>query len=446
MVRSMTQGKPAKLIFMFTLPLLLGNLFQQLYNMMDTLIVGRALGENALAAVGCTSSIMFLIIGFVQGLTIGNSIVTSQCFGAQDMDGVRRSFAANIVIAAAVALALTGISVPMARTFLQLLRTPEAIIDDAYRYIVVIFGGVFAAMLFNLLSNVVRALGDSRTPLIFLAIASVVNIILDLVLILGLKLGVIGASIATVAAQIVSGVLCVGYVIRKFPVLHVTWQDFRLLRWHEIWRHARLGLPMGFQASIISIGCIAVQIMVNNAGETTVAAYTVAQKIESFIVQPLGSFGMAMATYTAQNYGAGKIDRIRQGVRQCAAMSLSYAIFSAVVMWTLGSMISGVFVTGAPFVQSQAHLYLRSTSLFYVTLSMLFIFRYSLQGLGQGLVPTIAGIMELVMRAGGVALLAKPFGFAGISVAYALAWPGSLLPLSIAYFITMRQILGRRGG
>lgn len=446
MTQNMTAGKSAKLILLFTLPLLAGNLFQQLYNMMDTLIVGRTLNVNALAAVGCTGSIMFLIIGFVQGMTTGLSIVTAQRYGAGDLDGVRRSFAATIVISAAVTVVLTVLSVPLARPVLQLLRTPEAIIDDAYHYIVVIYAGVAAAMLFNLLSNIVRALGDSRTPLIFLICASMLNIVLDLALILGAGMGVAGAAVATVAAQTVSGALCILYIGKKFPALHVRRADFRALRGAELWQHARLGLPMGFQASIIGIGVIALQYVLNAQGELTVAAFTTAQKLEQLTCQPFSSFGMTMATFAAQNYGAGQNARIRQGVRQCAAMSLTYGAAVMTLNFLAGGRLAGLFVGNEPLVIQAAHQYLQITCLFYPLLSLLFILRYTLQGLGQGIVPTVAGLMELIMRAVGVTVLAGPFGFAGICVAYALAWPGSLTPLLIAYLRTMRSLVGARGG
>lgn len=439
MTKTMTEGGPAKLIFFFTLPLLGGNLFQQFYNMMDTLIVGQTLGVDALAAVGCTGSIMFLIIGFVQGMTAGLSIVTARHFGANDLQGVRRSFAANIVIGAVVTIVLTAFSVPLARPILIAMNTPASILDDAYSYIVIIYVGVFAAMLFNMLSNVLRALGDSRTPLLFLVLSSILNVVLDLGFIIVFHMGVAGAAWATVIAQVVSGLLCIIYIKKKFPILHVQREDFRLTR-GELWQHAIIGLPMGFQASIIGIGVIILQIVLNAQGEQAVAAYTAAQKIEQILCSPLTSFGMTMATYAAQNYGAGKIHRIRMGMHRCAAMSLGYTAVVTCLATFGGVPLARLFVSDAPAVVEMAAQYLRLTSLFYWTLSLLFILRYTLQGLGQGIVPTIAGIMELVMRAAGCILLAAPFGFGGISVAYALAWPGSLAPLAISYFYTMRRL------
>lgn len=439
MTKSMTEGGPARLIFFFALPLLGGNLFQQFYNMMDALIVGNILGENALAAVGCTGSIMFLIIGFVQGMTSGLSIVTARHFGANDLNDVRRSFAANIVIGAVVTVILTLLAVPFARPILRLMRTPAAILDDAYSYIVIIYAGIFAAMLFNVLSNVLRALGDSRTPLLFLIISSILNVILDIVLIRYTGMGVSGAALATVVSQVISGVLCILYIKKKFPILHVQKEDFHLTG-GEIQQHLLVGLPMGFQASIIGIGVIILQVVLNQQGEQAVAAYTAAQKIEQLMVSPLNCFGMTMATYAAQNYGAGKFERIRMGVHRCMAMSLSYTAVITLIATFAGATLVQLFGFDNPEIVSLASTYLKATSMFYWTLSLLFILRYTLQGLGQGVVPTIAGIMELVMRAVGCAALAAPFGFAGISVAYALAWPGSLCPLAISYIFTMRRM------
>ena len=439
MTKSMTEGEPARLIFLFALPLLGGNLFQQFYNMMDALIVGNILGENALAAVGCTGSIMFLIIGFVQGMTSGLSIVTARHFGANDMTDVRRSFAANIVIGAVVTVVLTLFAVPFARPILRLMKTPEIILDDAYSYIVIIYTGIFAAMLFNVLSNVLRALGDSRTPLLFLIVSSILNVVLDIGLIRYIHMGVSGAAVATVISQIISGVLCVWYIKKKFPILHLKKEDFHLTK-AEISQHLLVGLPMGFQASIIGIGVIILQIVLNQQGEQAVAAYTAAQKIEQVMVSPLNCFGMTMATYTAQNYGAGKIERIRMGVHRCMAMSLGYTAVITLIAMTAGASLVQLFGFDDAKIIGLASTYLHSTSMFYWTLSLLFILRYTLQGVGQSVVPTIAGIMELVMRAVGCAALAVPFGFSGICIAYALAWPGSLCPLAISYVFTMRRM------
>ena len=296
MTKTLTGGNPAKLIFFFSLPLIIGNIFQQFYSMADTLIVGRTIGVNALAAVGCTGSITFLILGFVQGLTSGLSIITSQKFGAKNEDDVRKSFAASILISSAVAIITTILSVLLARPLLELLQTPSEIIDDAWAYLVIIFLGIPATVLFNLLSNAVRALGDSKTPLYFLIFACCINIILDLVFILYFHLGVVGAGIATILSQLLSGILCIFFIIKKVPILWLKKTDFQM-HYEVITSHLSIALPMAFQMSIIAIGSLMLQFALNGLGAASVAAYTASQKIESIATMPLGSFGTAMATY-----------------------------------------------------------------------------------------------------------------------------------------------------
>lgn len=445
MTRDMTTGSPVKLILLFTLPLLIGNLFQQLYSMADTFIVGRTLGVNALAAVGCTGSLTFFILGFAQGLTSGFSIVMSQRFGARDMDGVRRSFAASIVLSTIVTVALTLISVLGARGLLNLLHTPAEIIDDAYWYIVIVFGGIGASMLFNLLSNVLRALGDSRTPLIFLVIACILNIGLDFLLILTFHMGVAGAAVATVAAQLFAGLLCILYIVKSFPALHLSRRDFQL-HGSEYGVHLKIGLPMGFQSSIIAIGALILQFALNNLGALSVAAYTAAQKVDSIATMPMMSFGMTMATYAGQNYGAGNMERIKKGVTQCAVISVTFSIVMGLVNIFFGHILAGFFVSGQPEVIEQAKIYLAINGSTYFILALLFIFRYTLQGLGQSLVPTVAGIMELVMRSFAAVILAGLWGFAGACVANPLAWLGSCIPLTMALVKTMKKLMNRSAG
>lgn len=440
MTKSMTTGNPAKLILLFTLPLLCGNIFQQFYNMMDALIVGRILGVDALAAVGCTGSIMFLIVGFAQGVSSGLAMVTARYFGSDDLEGVRKSFAANIVIGIVITILLTAFSLPLTDKILKIMKTPQNIFKDSYDYLSVIFIGIFAVMMFNVLSNVLRGLGDGRTPLVFLVIASILNIILDLVFILIFEMGVAGAALATVVSQVVSGLLCIFYIVKKFPILHLKKEDFKLTR-GEISQHLTIGLPMGFQTSIIGIGVIIIQIVLNKQGEISVAAYTASQKIEQIILAPIGSFGLTMATYVAQNFGAGKIKRIQTGVRCCCAMSLTYTAVVTAIAFFGAPVLADIFIKDSQMAREMAIIYLKITSILYWSLALLFILRYTLQGVGQSVVPTIAGFMELIMRAIGCIVLAKYLGFSGICIAYVLAWPGSLIPLTISYFITMNKAL-----
>lgn len=440
MTKDLTRGNPAKLIFNFTIPLLLGNIFQQFYSMADTIIVGRTVGVNALAAVGATGSIIFLILGFVQGLSSGFSVITAQRFGAQDEDGVRKSVAASIILGIIITLILTIFSVLLTRTILEAMNTPPEIIDDAYHYLIVIFIGIYASMMFNTLSNIIRALGDSKTPLYFLVIACILNVILDFILILSFRMGVAGAAWATIISQTVSGILCIIFIAKKLPILRFHKDDFRVDR-HILFTHLRIGLPMAFQMSIIAIGAMILQVALNSLGATAVAAFTASQKIDTVATQPLSSFGVTMATYVAQNYGAGYMDRIKKGVNQCLIMSLCFAIAGGLIVIFAGPFLVQLFVgQGQKQVISLAETYLIINGSMYFMLALLFIYRNALQGLGHSLTPTLAGIMELVMRTIAALVLAKLLHFAGVSMANPVAWLGALIPLTISYYRTIKRL------
>ncbi|MDR0561699.1 MAG: MATE family efflux transporter [Spirochaetaceae bacterium] len=445
MTKNLTVGNPAFLIFSFAVPLLVGNLFQQFYNMADAFIVGRTLGMDALASVGCTGSINFLILGFMMGFTQGASIVTSQRFGASDASGVRRSFAVSAVLGVAVTLGLMGISVMSARPLLIFLRTDPKILDAAYSYIIVIYWGIPATLLFNLCSNMMRAVGDSFTPLVFLIIACVINIILDYAFIRGFHTGVEGAAYATIIAQVISGLLCIPVIIKKLPILRITKEDWKLNP-KEIWEHFRVAMPMGFQMSIIAIGIVSVTFALNGLGIVAVAAFTAAQKIDMVAGMPLGSFGAAMTTFTAQNYGARKIGRIRKGVIQCCLMSCSFGIFMGVLFFFAGDRFAAVFLKEEAEAIGLAHTYLKVIGCFYVLLACLFIFRQTLQGLGDSLVPTIAGVMELAMRTFASIILSDRFGFIGLCFASPLAFLGACIPLTIAITLTLKKLLRKAIG
>lgn len=439
MAKDMTIGSPAKQILYFSIPLLIGNLFQQFYNMADTFIVGRTLGSNALAAVGCTGGLTFLLQGFATGTTAGMSIVTAQRFGAQDEEGVKRSFAVSCLISILVTIVLTIFGLLATGPLLRILRTPAEIFDDAYRYFIFIVGGLASCMLFNLMSNAMRAVGDSISPLVFLVIACVLNIILDWTFILHLGMGVEGAAVATLVAQFLSGFLCIFYIKWKVPVLQIGMKHFKCTA--EDWRlHFKLGLPMGFQSSIIALGTIVVQFALNTLGTTEIAAYTAASKLDNLGILPLMSFGIAMATYVGQNHGANKPHRIRQGIFQCSLMSIAFAIFIGVIDVCFGDNLSALFLTGDAVAIKLSHEFLIVNGVCYSLLALLFVFRYSLQGLGYSFVPTVAGIAELVMRSICAIALTSVIGYAGTCIANPLAWIGSLTPLSIALIPILKRM------
>ncbi len=441
MVKDLTVGSPAKLILMFTLPLIIGNVFQQLYLLSDTLIVGRLLGVSALAAVGSSGCLMFFMIGFVIGFTTGLSICTGQRFGARDEQGMKKSAAACTSLSIIFTLVITVFGVLMVRPALIFLETPPEVLDMACDFLSVIFMGIGATMLFNMASNLIRALGDSSTPLYFLILGCVLNIILEVVFIGVFGWGIKGAGFATVLAQFINGGCCVYYIKKKVPELHFSLPDLKISR-EDAWQHLKVALPMGFQASIIAIGAIILQVPLNNLGETAVAAYAAAQKIDMIAVMPLMSFGMAMAAYTAQNFGAGRIDRIKTGVNKCILMSGGFSIFIGIFNVLLGPLLVRLFVgEGQEQVVEYGHLYLIVNGSCYLILSLLFIYRFTLQGLGHSLVPTFAGIMELIMRAAAGLFLVGRFGYIGACWANPMAWIGSCVPLLITFYITRRSLL-----
>ncbi|MBQ9480241.1 MAG: MATE family efflux transporter, partial [Selenomonadaceae bacterium] len=328
-VKDLTEGEPAKLIFFFTLPLLAGNIFQQLHGFVDTLIVGRFLGVEALAAVGCTGPLMFLFLGFVMGTTSGLSICTGQRFGAKDFVGIRQSVVACIVIAVSVSLVMTVVGVAYCRELLMFMNTPDVIIDGAYSFIVIIYGGLIAFVMVQMQSNLLRALGDSKTPTIIQATALTINIILEPIAIIVLDGGIPGAAWATIVSLLIGNLLLVIHIKRRVPILHTRADDWKLDR-KVLWEHARLGLPMGFQSSIIAIGAVVLQMALNGLGPIAVASFAAAHRIDGIAVMPMMSFGVAIAAYTAQNFGAQKFDRIEEGVKKCALMSCSFSVAVAV--------------------------------------------------------------------------------------------------------------------
>ncbi|WP_294147470.1 MATE family efflux transporter [uncultured Selenomonas sp.] len=440
MTKDLTKGEPAKLIFFFTIPLLAGNIFQQLYAFVDTLIVGRFLGVEALAAVGCTGALMFLVLGFIMGFSGGLTIYTGQRFGAGDAAGVRRSCAACVVLSVVIGLIMTTFSVAICRQLLIWMQTPPEIIDGAYSFISIIYLSIPIFVLLQTQSNLLRALGDSRTPTIVMAIGLTTNMILEPLVIGVLGWGIPGAALATVASQVIGTLLTFLHIRRKVPALHTHAADWRPDR-HLYWEHLRLALPMGFQSSIIAIGSVVLQAALNTLGPTAVASYAAAQKIESIAMMPMMSFGIAIAAYAAQNYGAQKFRRIGEGVRKCSYMSLSFSIVVGIMLILFSPVLLRLFVgdaEGAADVISFGHEYLIVNGSMYWVLSMLFIFRSTLQGLGQSVVPTVAGVMELVMRTAAAFFLVGWVGYLGACLANPMAWVGSCVPLTIAFFWTWR--------
>ncbi len=440
-VKDLTVGEPARLIFYFTLPLLAGNVFQQLFGFVDTLIVGRFLGVEALAAVGCTGPLMFLMLGFAFGMTSGFSICTGQRFGAKDFDGVRKSAAFCIELSLAVSIILAIIGVAFCRDLLIAMDTPPEILDGAYSFIVIIYGGVVMFILHQMLTNLIRALGDSKMPTVIQATTLCINILLEPIAIIGLGLGIPGSAAATIVALTLGNILCVVYIKKRVPYLHVRRADFSLDR-EFLMEHLRIGLPMGFQSSIIAIGAVVLQIALNGLGSVAVAAFAAAHRVDGIAVMPMMSFGVAMAAYTAQNFGAKQFGRIVDGVKKCIFMSCSFSVLVGIFNIYLGAEMIELFVgVEAQQVVEYGRLFLIITGVSYWALALLFIFRFTLQGLGQSFVPTLAGIIELIMRIAAAIFLVDWLGYLGACLAAPMAWLGALLPLATSFFITARKLV-----
>ncbi|QGQ18091.1 MATE family efflux transporter [Cellulomonas sp. JZ18] len=440
MPKVLTAGRPWRVILLFAVPLLIGNVVQQLYHVADAMVVGRVLGVDALAAVGATGALTFLLLGFTWGMTSGFAIPTAQAFGAGDAAGVRRSVAAGTVLSAVGSLALTVGAPFVAEPALRLLQTPENLLEDATTFTVVTFLGGSTLMFFNYLSAIIRAIGDSRTPLVFLTISCLLNIVLVLGLVPVLGMGVGGAALATVVSQGVSVALCLAYVVKRVPVLHVHRDDWRVTR-EDLARHLRIGVPMGFQMSVIAIGTLAVQVRLNELGPDAVAAYTTAARVDGLAVALLQSLGLAVSTFVAQNHGAGRPDRIRTGVVQGVWMSVVGSVLLGAVLVTGGAQIVALFVgPGEERVVSMAAHFLHVNGALYAILGVLFVLRGALQGLGHTGVPTVTGVIELVMRVGAAIVLGASFGFTGVVWANPLAWLGAVALLVPAYLRAHRQL------
>ena len=436
LVKDMTDGIPARLILGFAVPMLFGFLFQQFYSMVDTVIVGKFLGVDALASVGSTSAVNFMINGFVIGICSGFAIPVAQRFGARDYKDMRR-FVANAVWLASVMTVSVSL---LARQILILMQTPENIIDGAYDYILFIFIGIPATYLYNMLAGIIRSLGDSKTPVYFLVFSSFLNILLDLLFIVWLQTGVAGAAYATVISQAVSGFLCFMYMKKHYPVLKMERSE---LEWSL--RHAgilcKMGVPMGLQYSITAIGSVVIQTAINSLGSAAVASVTAGQKVSLFFCCPFEALGGTMATYAGQNAGAGKINRIWQGVRSATALGAAYAVIACAVLYFFGDRIPLLFVdAGETEVIRQAHQLLIYNSLFYIPLTIVNVWRFTIQGMGFSLLAVAAGVCEMIGRAFVGFCLVPLTGYIAICFASPLAWIIADAFLIPAFFHCMRAL------
>ena len=431
--KDMTEGPPLKLILGFFIPMLFGLLFQQLYNMADTIIVGKFLGVKALAAVGSTGSINFMIIGFCLGVCSGFAIPVAQKFGEKNMKALRRFVANSGWLAAIFAVVMTFAVCIFCRDILVLMQTPEDIIEGAYSYIFVIFLGIPATYLYNLLSCTIRSLGDSTTPLIFLVFSSVVNVLLDLFTILVLDMGVAGAGWATITAQAVSGILCLIYMRRKFTILKMDEEEWKPDR-HYMKILCNMGIPMGLQYSITAIGSVILQTSVNSLGSMAVASVTAGSKISMFFCCPFDALGSTMATYGGQNVGARKLDRIDKGLKAGTLIGCIYAVAAFAVLLFMGQWVALMFVDpGETEILKNTQLFLIANSLFFIPLMGVNVVRFMIQGLGYPRLAILAGVCEMAARSFVGFCLVPLFGYLAVCIANPVAWIAADLFLIPAY-------------
>ena len=434
----MTSGKPMKIILDFTLPIFIGNVFQQFYNMADAVIVGKFVGTKALAAVGSTGTIMFLIYGFVVGMTAGFTVLTAQKFGAGDMPAMRRTVAGASILSLIIGVILTAAFMLFMRPWLVVMNTPSDIFADAYAYIMIISGGILAQMLYNLLASILRALGNSKVPLYFLILSALLNIVLDLVLIIVFHMGAAGAAVATVISQGVSGLLCLVYIVKKVPMLHMSRED-----WHVsdslLKTQIGIGIPMALQYSITAIGTMMVQSSLNILGSTLVAAYTAASKIEQVVTQAYVAMGTTMATYGAQNMGAGDVPRIRQGFKSCTIIGIIYSFAAAALVMTVGKYMTYLFVSeDVELIMGSVDTYLRCVGIFFIPLAIVNIYRNGIQGLGYGLLPMMAGVAELIGRGVVAVIAAGQKSYLGVCLASPAAWVLAAALLLVMYYYIIK--------
>ncbi len=440
MEKDMTTGSPMKLILGFSVPLLFGLLFQQFYSMVDTIIVGHYLGVDALASVGATGSVNFLIIGFCMGVCNGFAIPIAQEFGARNEKNLRRYVANSVWLSVIFSVVMTIAVVLLCRPILRLMRTPENIIDGSYSYIVIIFIGIPVTYLYNMTSAIIRSLGDSKTPVIFLVMSAVLNIGLDLLCIIVFHMGVAGAAIATVLAQLAAGICCLLFMRKKFSILRISKDEWRRDR-DFMGKLCSMGLPMGLQYSITAIGGVILQSAVNGIGSDAVAAVTAGSKLSMLMCCPFDAMGSTMATYGGQNVGAGKLDRVGSGLKSCILLGVVYAVIALGIVLLFGKYMLLLFLdSGETAILENAQWFITMNSCFYIPLALVNIIRFMIQGMGFSKLAVFAGIFEMAARTIAGFALVPFFGFPAVGFANPLAWIFADIFLIPAYLHVKRKL------
>lgn len=440
MVKDMTKGSPMKLILGFAIPMLMGMLFQQFYNLVDTMIVGKTLGVDALAGVGATACINFMIIGFCMGVCNGFAIPVAQQFGAGKYSELRKYVYNGYICSIIFSIVLTVASVVGCRGILTLLRTPSNIYEHAYAYIVVIFAGIPTVFLYNMVSGVIRSLGDSKTPVYFLVVSAVINIILDFVFILVFKMGVAGAAWATDISQLISGVACYVYMNKKYDILKFQKQEKKFKKVY-VKNLCINGIPMGLQYSITAIGSVILQAAVNTLGSVYVAAMTAGSKIFTFTCCPFDALGSTMATYGGQNVGAGKTERLGKGIKAAGIIGIIYSIVAFVLLYFFASYIALLFVAASETeIISLTHQFIVYSALLYIPLTFVNVIRFCIQGMGFSTFAILAGVFEMAARTFAAVMLVPVMGYSGACLANPLAWIAADIFLFPAFMYCKKRL------
>ena len=446
-MKDLTKGKPSRLILAFALPIFLANLLQLTYSLVDTRIVGSFLGEDALAAVGATSSLSNLIIGFLMGISNGFAIITAQRFGAKDLRGVKKSFAMSLTLGIAVAAGLTVLGLFFLQPILRFLNVPENLRTVAGSYIVIIIAGLIATFLYDACAAALRALGDTITPLVILAISVILNIAGDLFFVVVLKTGVRGAAVATVSAQALAFVICWIYMIKRYELLRLSGDDFKEPQPQMIQSMLSAGLSMGFMSSLINIGSLTLQTAINKLGQNIIVAHTAARKISEMFMIMFTVFGQTMATYCGQNLGAGKYERIRKGILTSILMGWVWCVLCVITSYTIvPAFVKMLISSDNRNVIDTATLYLRVDSLLYFVTAMITIIRNSLQGIGDRLTPIISSGIELAGKVVITFTLVPLMGYWGVIVSEPIVWVLMVIPLIVQLIKNPAFARGKNNG
>lgn len=421
-MKDMTKGSPLKIIFLFSLPILFGSVFQQFYNMADTMMVGKILGIDALAAMGATAPLFGLVMSLAIGLVMGFSILVAQYFGAQKMDHMRKAIANMFMLSLVCGVIITICFCLMTDAMLEVLDTPAEIIGMSKSYLIILFAGTLITIFYNFGACVLRAVGDSKTPLYFLIFSSLVNIALDYLFIAIFHMGIAGAAIATLIAQGLSVILCLWYMVKKYPFLIPKKSDCVFPR-AMIRDQLGMGISMGLMNSIVSIGSVVLQSAVNSLGSVVIAGHTASRKLSEMFMQPIASLGMAATTFASQNYGAKQYERIREGIKKTNLLGGIVSLAVILISWTCIEYLVRLFVdvTEVEVMETAAY-YMRINSLFYMALVMVLTYRNVLQGFGQKTVPIFTSILEMVVKCVVTFTLAPVLGYTGIAIAEPIAW------------------------